>query len=82
MGAILLFITSCSLSNIGTKAGPKFHNLGQPLSEQFLQFCRFTSTSKGFLSSNSNVLPLNCKFESTKLISCLFCPTFEISNSS
>ena len=59
MGAILLFITGCSLSNIGTKAGPKFHNLGQPLSERFFQFCRFTSTSKGFLSSNSNVLPLN-----------------------
>ena len=27
-------------------------------SERFLQFCRFTSTSKGFLSSNSNVLLL------------------------
>ena len=46
-------------------------------SEHLLEF---SIASKGLFTSYSRVFPFNLKFESKKLINCLFCSIFELSN--
>ena len=81
----MFLIIGESPSGKATGFGPvtqRFESFLPSHSERFSQFCRLTSTSKGFLSTNSRILSLNFKFESKKLISCLFCSTLELSNNS